>query len=76
MREWAVLGVLVQDSGPWTFYTTLPEGFADLAEKLRLQLLVDCQTAANLSPSAAAAIFAQLSRGAGRVATPPCGRFS
>lgn len=78
MREWAVLGVLVQDSGPkskrvqhlmgsgehvyssWTFYTTLPEGFAELAEKLRLQLLVDCQAAANHSPSAAAAVFAQL----------------
>ena len=78
MREWAVLGVLVQDSGPkskrvqhlmgsgehvyssWTFYTTLPEGFAELAEKLRLQLLVDCQAAANHSPSTAAAVFVQL----------------
>ncbi len=61
MREWAVLGVLVQDSGPWTFYTTLPSGFAELTEKIRLQLLVDCQTAANHSPAAAEAIFAQLS---------------
>ena len=78
MREWAVLGVLVQDTGPkskrvqhlmgsgehvyssWTFYTTLPEGFAELAEKLRLQLLVDCQAAANHSPSTAAAVFVQL----------------
>lgn len=61
MREWAVLGVLVQDSGPWTFYTTLPIGFAALTEKIRLQLLVDCQAAANHSPAAAEAIFAQLS---------------
>ena len=61
MREWAVLGVLVQDSGPWTFYTTLPSGFAELTEKIRLQLLVDCQAAANHSPTAAEAIFAQLS---------------
>ncbi len=61
MREWAVLGVLVQDSGPWTFYTTLPSGFAELTAKIRLQLLVDCQAAANHSPAAAEAIFAQLS---------------
>ena len=60
MREWAVLGVLVQDSGPWTFYTTLPDGFAELTEKIRLQLLVDCQAAARHSPTAAAAIFGQL----------------
>ena len=61
MREWAVLGVLVQDSGPWTFYTTLPDGFAELTEKIRLQLLVDCQAAARHSPTAAAATFGQLS---------------
>ncbi len=60
MREWAVLGVLVQDSGPWTFYTTLPNGFAELAEKIRLQLLVDCQAAASHSPAASEAIFGQL----------------
>ncbi len=60
MREWAALGVLVQDSGPWKFYTTLPNGFAELAEKIRLQLLVDCQTAASHSPKAAEAIFVQL----------------
>ena len=60
MREWAVLGVLVQDSGPWTFYTTLPSGFAELAEKIRLQLLVDCQAAASHSPTAAEAVFVQL----------------
>ena len=60
MREWAVLGVRVQDSGPWKFYTTLPSGFAELAEKIRLQLLVDCQAAANHSPPAAEAIFVQL----------------
>ncbi len=60
MREWAALGALVQDSGPWTFYATLPEGFVELAEKIRLQLLVDCQAAANHSSNAAAAIFAQL----------------
>ena len=60
MREWAVLGVLVQDSGPWTFYSTLPNGFAELAEKIRLQLLVDCQAAANHSPTAAAAVFVHL----------------
>ena len=60
MREWAALGVLVQDSGPWTFYTTLPNGFAELAENIRLRLLVDCQTAARHSPKAAEAIFVQL----------------
>ncbi len=60
MREWAVLGVRVQDSGPWKFYTTLPSGFAELAEKIRLQLLVDCQAAARHSPPAAEAIFVQL----------------
>ena len=60
MREWAVLGVLVQDTGPWTFYTALPEGLADLTEKIRLQLLMDCQAAANHSPTAAAAVFVQL----------------
>lgn len=60
MREWAALGVLVQNSGPWKFYTTLPNGFAELAEKSRLQLLVDCQTAASHSPQAAEAIFVQL----------------
>ncbi len=60
MRAWAVLGVLVQDSGPWTFYTALPEGFAELAEKIRLQLLVDCQAAADHSPTAAAGVFVQL----------------
>ena len=79
MREWAVLGVLVQDSGSkeetrpptrradaghvsslWTFYTALPEGFAELAEKIRLQLLVDCQAAASHSPTAAAAVFVRL----------------
>lgn len=60
MREWAVLGVLVQDTGPWTFYTALPEGLADLTEKIRLQLLVDCQAAASHSPTAAAAVFVQL----------------
>ena len=60
MREWAVLGVRVQDSGPWKFYTTLPSGFAELAEKIRLQLLVDCQAAARHSPPAAEAIFGQL----------------
>ena len=60
MREWAVLGVRVQDSGPWKFYTTLPDGFAELAEKIRLQLLVGCQAAADHSPPAAEAIFVQL----------------
>ena len=60
MREWAVLGVLVQDTGPWTFYTALPEGLADLTEKIRLQLLLDCQAAANHSPTAAVAVFVQL----------------
>ena len=60
MQVWAALGVLVQDSGPWQFYTTLPDGFAELDEKIRLQLLIDCQAAAQHSPKAAEAIFIQL----------------
>ena len=60
MQEWAALGILVQDAGPWKFYTTLPNGFAELAEKIRLQLLLDCQTAASRSPQAAEAIFVRL----------------
>ena len=60
MQAWAALGVRVQDSGPWKFYTILPDGFAELDKKIRLQLLLDCQTAADLSPQAAEKIFNQL----------------
>ncbi len=60
IREWAVLGVRVQDAGPWTFYATLPSGFAELAGKIRLQLLADCQAATGHSPTAAVEIFVQL----------------
>lgn len=57
MQAWAQLGVLVQDSGPWTFYAKLPQGFALLSEEERLALLVDSQAAAVISAKAAEESF-------------------
>lgn len=57
MRAWARLGVLVQDSGPWTFYAKLPQGFSHLAETERLALLLASQTAATIAPKAAEESF-------------------
>lgn len=57
MRTWAKLGVLVQDSGPWTFYARLPQGFSHLAETERLPLLLASQTAATIAPKAAEESF-------------------
>ena len=51
MAEWAKLGLLVQDSGPWTFYSKLPVKFAALTVPQRLSLLRDCQAAALRSGS-------------------------
>ena len=53
MQAWAKLGVLVQDSGPWTFYAKLPHGFTLLSEEERLALLLDSQKAAAVSAKAA-----------------------
>lgn len=60
MAAWAKLGLLVQDSGPWTFYSTLPVGFAELTGQERMSLLVSCQEASAISPKAATEIFFQL----------------
>ncbi len=57
MSEWAKLGLLVQDSGPWTFYAKLPGGFAALTVLERLSLLRDCQAAATFSAKAAEESF-------------------
>jgi nitric oxide reductase NorD protein len=57
MAEWAKLGLLVQDAGPWTFYAKLPVGFATLTGPERLSLLRDCQAAAALSVKAAEESF-------------------
>ena len=60
MLHWARLGVLVQESGPWTFYANLPTGFSDLAEQERLAVLAGCQESATLSAKAATEIFFRL----------------
>lgn len=60
MAAWAKLGLLVQDAGPWTFYATLPRGFADLTGEERLLLLTSCQEAARVSPKSATEVFALL----------------
>ena len=60
MREWAALGVLVQDSGPWNFFPSFPAQFGFMARNIRLTLLKDCQRAATRSTSAAAKIFLEL----------------
>jgi hypothetical protein len=57
MAEWAKLGLLVQDSGPWTFYSALPAGFAALTSQERLSILHSCQKAASLSVKAAEETF-------------------
>jgi hypothetical protein len=57
MAEWAKLGLLVQDSGPWTFYAKLPVGFSALTIPQRLSLLHDCQAAAVRSAKAAEESF-------------------
>ena len=57
LKAWAKLGVLVQDSGPWTFYSTLPQGFTSLTETERLALLLDSQVAAGVSAKAAEESF-------------------
>ena len=60
MVAWAKLGVLVQESGPWTFYSRLPAGFLGLSSAERLALLRNAQAAAQHSPAAAEAIFCSL----------------
>lgn len=60
MAAWARLGLLVQDSGPWTFYASLPDGFVVLAAHERMSLLVNCQEAAALAAKAATEIFFRL----------------
>jgi hypothetical protein len=57
MQAWAKLGMLVQDSGPWTFYAKLPSGFTSLDESDRLTLLLASHTAATLAPKAAEESF-------------------
>jgi hypothetical protein len=60
MAAWAKLGLLVQDAGPWTFYASLPRGFAELTGEERILLLISCQEAASVSTKAAAEIFSFL----------------
>ncbi|MBM4257775.1 MAG: VWA domain-containing protein [Deltaproteobacteria bacterium] len=60
MAAWATLGMLVQDSGPWTFYAALPKGFAECSTAERMSLLKACQQAANTAAKAATEVFAQL----------------
>lgn len=60
MAAWAKLGLLVQDAGPWTFYASLPRGFAEFTGEERLLLLISCQEAANISTKAATEIFSLL----------------
>ncbi|MBI3757884.1 MAG: hypothetical protein HY267_07905 [Deltaproteobacteria bacterium] len=57
MQAWAALGVLVQDSGPWTFYAKLPRGFTTLTGTERLALLRDSQTAAGIAAKVAEESF-------------------
>lgn len=60
MAAWATLGMLVQDSGPWTFYATLPKGFAAFSERERMSLLTACQQAAPNSVKATTEVFLHL----------------
>jgi len=60
MAAWAKLGLLVQDTGPWTFYASLPRGFAELTSEERLLLLVSCQEATKVSTKAATEVFSLL----------------
>ncbi len=57
IAAWAKLGVLVQESGPWTFYTRLPDGFVALSQPQRLAFLSTVQQAADRSATAANEIF-------------------
>ena len=57
MAAWAKLGMLVQDSGPWTFYTTLPTGFAAFSGIERMELLTACHQAASLAPKVVSEVF-------------------
>lgn len=57
MAAWAKLGLLVQESGPWTFYASLPRGFSALTGEERLLLLKSCQEATQISPKVAAEVF-------------------
>ncbi|MBI3247955.1 MAG: hypothetical protein HYZ50_15735 [Deltaproteobacteria bacterium] len=57
MHAWAKLGVLTQDSGPWTFYAKLPQRFSELTGAQRLAVLLASQTAAVLVPKAAEESF-------------------
>ncbi len=57
MAAWATLGMLVQDSGPWTFYATLPKGFAAFSGPERMSLLMACQHAAAIAAKAATEVF-------------------
>ena len=60
MEAWAKLGSLVQESGPWIFYSNLPSGFSVLTVPERLSFLRHCQAAAVLSTKAATEIFSHL----------------
>ena len=60
MAAWAKLGLLVQDSGPWTFYASLPRGFAELTGEERLLLLRSCQEATQVSTKATTEVFSLL----------------
>ena len=57
IAAWARLGALVQDSGPWTFYLRLPDGFQALDQTQRLAFLHTAQHAASQSATAATEIF-------------------
>jgi hypothetical protein len=60
MAAWAKLGVLVQDTGPWTFYTALPKGFASFSGPERMSLFTACHRAASLNAKIAAEVFFQV----------------
>ena len=60
MAAWAKLGVLVQESGPWTFYTRLPDGFLHLSPTQREAFLLNVHEAAAHSATAAQEIFFSL----------------
>jgi len=60
MEAWATLGMLVQDSGPWTFYATLPRGFAEFSSTERMSLLTACQHAAANATKAVTEVFFHL----------------
>ena len=47
-------------AGPWTFYASLPRGFAELTSEERLLLLRSCQEATRVSTKAATEVFSLL----------------